>query len=178
MNETIKARCQTGELDRDKVVKNLSERPLSNIETDLTLGLNFSVTPTTTPVADFITGIESAAGKLPPEMTHDLKTEVKRFLIKKKSLGSNLGIGEREALRKLREDNTIVILPADKGNVMVVMDRRDYQRKMQVLLEEGSYRTRRGTGELCQKRKFKRKWRPKCCNFIRFFFSRYQIQNN
>ena len=37
-----------------------------------------------------------------------------------------------------------MILPADKGNVTVVMDKTDYQRKMQVLLEEGSYRPRRG----------------------------------
>ena len=76
-------------------------------------------------------------------MAHNLKMEVKKFLIKK-SPKPNLGIGEREAVRKLKEDDTIVILPADKGNVTVVMDRTEYQRKMQVLLEEGSYRTSRG----------------------------------
>ena len=36
----------------------------------------------------------------------------------------------RLALKSLRNDASIVILPADKGNVTVVMDKKEYVSKM------------------------------------------------
>ena len=38
----------------------------------------------------------------------------------------NLSPNEFKALRLLKQDNTIVIKPADKGTTVVVMNRRDY----------------------------------------------------
>lgn len=38
----------------------------------------------------------------------------------------NLSRGEWDALRLLRRDNTIVIKPANKGSMVVVMDREQY----------------------------------------------------
>ena len=52
----------------------------------------------------------------------------------------NLTYSQRAALRDLRNDNSIVILPADKGNATVVMDRSTYSDKMNALLkDEGTY---------------------------------------
>lgn len=42
---------------------------------------------------------------------------------------SNLTRGEREALRRLRADNSLIIKSADKGSVVVIMDRQQYVRE-------------------------------------------------
>ena len=38
-----------------------------------------------------------------------------------------------EAIKELKKDNIIIILPADKGNATVVMDREEYNYKMRDL---------------------------------------------
>nr|VZI19743.1 unnamed protein product [Spirometra erinaceieuropaei] len=43
---------------------------------------------------------------------------------------------ERDALKELRADNDLVIVPADKGRSMVVLDRTDYNQKAKSLLED------------------------------------------
>ena len=42
----------------------------------------------------------------------------------------------RQALKRLKTDKDIVILPADKGRVTVVMDRTDYHDKMNELVND------------------------------------------
>jgi len=59
---------------------------------------------------------------------------VKKCLQNAKKPKSNLGKEQSEALRKLREDDSIVILPADKGNALVVMNKEDYASKMEEIL--------------------------------------------
>ncbi|XP_077498014.1 uncharacterized protein LOC144108719 [Amblyomma americanum] len=44
---------------------------------------------------------------------------------------------ERDAIKSLRENERIVILPADKGNATVLQDKADYEKKMLSLLEDG-----------------------------------------
>ena len=43
------------------------------------------------------------------------------------------------AIKELRKDKDIVILPADKGNATVVMDRTEYVSKMNLMLEDKAY---------------------------------------
>ena len=43
---------------------------------------------------------------------------------------------EQRALKQLKHDNDIVILPADKGHVTVVMDKTDYNHKMDTLVND------------------------------------------
>ena len=40
---------------------------------------------------------------------------------------------------RLRRDKTIITLPADKGNSTVVMDREDYDKRIDLVLSEGAY---------------------------------------
>ena len=49
---------------------------------------------------------------------------------------SNLTKDERQALKRLKTDENIVILPADKGRVAVVMDKTDYYDKMDALVND------------------------------------------
>ena len=50
----------------------------------------------------------------------------------------NLSYTQKTALKDLHKDNTIVILPADKGNATVVMDRSLYEEKMKDILLDGN----------------------------------------
>ena len=49
------------------------------------------------------------------------------------SASSNLSPAERTAMKEL-QDNSIVILPADKGQMTVVMDRDEYDSKLLLML--------------------------------------------
>ncbi|CAF1620469.1 unnamed protein product [Didymodactylos carnosus] len=52
----------------------------------------------------------------------------------KKSIG-NLSNEELQALRELKLDKTIVILKADKGNAVVIMNKKDYVEKVNEMLK-------------------------------------------
>ena len=45
----------------------------------------------------------------------------------------------RDALKNLKEDESIVVLPMDKGRASVVMDTDTYRAKMSTLIENGPY---------------------------------------
>ena len=49
---------------------------------------------------------------------------------------SNITKGEMKLLKELRLDKTQIILIADKGVTLVVMDKKDYIRKMKELLDD------------------------------------------
>ena len=130
-----------GGLNAEKTVRNLSKRPLSPEETSvLALGLNFSVTPRSLPVVDVITVLEDTATQLPQKEAEEFRVQTKRCIEKSKVPKSNLNRDMRSALKNLRQDDSIVILPADKGNVTVVMNKDDYKEKMHEVLQEGEYR--------------------------------------
>ena len=45
----------------------------------------------------------------------------------------------RDALKRLKEDDSILVLPADKGRASVVMDVNNYHAWMSSLIENGPY---------------------------------------
>ena len=47
---------------------------------------------------------------------------------------------ERKVINELREDKNRIILTVDKGVSMVVMDRNDYNKKAEELLQQSAYR--------------------------------------
>ena len=49
---------------------------------------------------------------------------------------NNLAKNVKQALKRLKNDENIVILPADKGRVTVVMDKEDYHDKMNYLVND------------------------------------------
>ncbi|PFX21776.1 hypothetical protein AWC38_SpisGene13730 [Stylophora pistillata] len=62
-------------------------------------------------------------------------TTVAKKCVKLKTL-SNLTKDEQRALKRLRNDENIVILPADKGRVTVVMEKTEYHDKMDALVND------------------------------------------
>ncbi|XP_072021450.1 uncharacterized protein [Amphiura filiformis] len=49
---------------------------------------------------------------------------------------SNLSKDEKIALKDLRKEDTILILPADKGKSTVVLDKEDYEEKVNIMLND------------------------------------------
>ena len=106
----------------------------------LSLGLNFAVLPRETPKRDIIAEVEKGLTRVQDTLTGDrIRLEVSQALrsVNKKSR-SNLNEPKWAALGRLRRDETIIILPADKGNSTVVMDREDYDKRIDLVLSEGA----------------------------------------
>ena len=126
-------------LDRSKVVINLSKRTLTTDEEEaLSLGLNFALLPKTMPVTAIISNTESTARQLNPTAAEQLRAGVSEVLASAKPPRSNLPYRLRTALRVLRKDDFIVILPADKGNATVVLNRSVYDQKMKEIINDNS----------------------------------------
>ena len=89
----------------------------------LAKGLNYSVAPKKFPVADYITATENAYKNLSSEKASQLRATMCSMLRKpaKLKVEQNLDRLEREALRDLKNDKSVTILPADKGRCAVVM---------------------------------------------------------
>ena len=66
--------------------------------------------------------------------------DVKTILKKIQPPKSNITREERKALAELRKDKNRIILTADKGVSMVVMDREEYTRKAEELLDQPAYK--------------------------------------
>ena len=81
-----------------------------------------------------------------------MSTEVK-VVLKKAHPKTQDHQGGRKALKELRVDNTRMILTANKGVAMVVMDRKEYIRKAEELLTQTTYRTILSDATIKQKNK-------------------------
>ena len=137
----VKQHLAPPQLDQDKIVKNLSSRSLAPKEKEaLALGLNFAVTPKRIPTFEIIAATETTASQLDSETAQLLRHRVSSILSTAKTPRSNLSRELQKAVKNLREDRNIVILPADKGNATVILDQVDYAAKMELLLEDKAYR--------------------------------------
>ena len=107
-------------------------------ESLLKYGTNFAVTPTELPIADLIVQTEHACKQLgaATEQSTALRSDVVEILKKAKPPPSNISKAERLTIKSLREDKSIMILPADKGRATVVMNTEDYDSKAKSLLED------------------------------------------
>ena len=92
----------------------MSKRPLSNSEESI-LALGLGLTS--------ITETEVVATSLDDESEARLRSVLQSYLTDPKLLKSNMTKGQKLGLKKLKEDKDIVILPADKGNATVVLNK-------------------------------------------------------
>ena len=114
-------------LETSKLVVNLSHRHLTSLEEEvLALGLSFAIAPRSIPFEDIIAATEATARRLDQIAADTLRTEMAEVLRKAKPPKPNMSFKQRSAVRALRNDSNIVIVPADKGKATVVMDRMDY----------------------------------------------------
>ena len=106
----------------------------------LSLGLNFGVASKRVPLVEYIAAVESVVQQL--QGSGDVEaiktaTDIKAIALEELrravslQIRSNLTPVEKEVLRGPKDDNEILIVPADKGRALVVMDRETYLQKMQ-----------------------------------------------
>ncbi|XP_046406345.1 uncharacterized protein LOC124171246 [Ischnura elegans] len=125
---------------RDRSVVNLTERVLDDATTSvLSKGHNFAIAPRNLPMERIITEVESAIRKLPKDDAAEIREDVSHILRTAKPPKQNLSAAEREALSKLKSDESLIILRADKGNATVLMTRKDYNEKISQLLDDPAY---------------------------------------
>ena len=84
----------------------------------------------------FISAIESVCQRLLDQDDQELRPETNYLLRRAKCPRSNITMGEKKALKELREDQYRMVLTADKGEAMVVMDRKEYIDKVEGVLAQ------------------------------------------
>ena len=123
-----------------KWVINLSSYPLTPAQVSLSSrGPNFAHAPNNPPTVEFISAIELACQKLTEQDVQGLRAEVNILLRRAKPPKSNISREESKSLKELREDHDRMVLTADKGVTMVVMDRKEYQDKVEGLMATLAY---------------------------------------
>ena len=123
----------------DNWVRNTSSRPLDRNETRvLSYGQKHSVTPKRIPTEGIVSGVEAAPSRQRKlsESTKDIRSRIASTMQSALQDGGNLIKDEQHALKRLKNDEDIVILPADRGRVTVVMDKTDYHDKMDALVND------------------------------------------
>jgi hypothetical protein len=125
---------------KDTVI-NLSDQQLDgDLLSLLQKGLNYAVTPKATPIEDILTGVEKAIQSLPAEKAEEARQETVRILKNTKRPRDNLSKAERTALKNLKDNTNLTILPADKGNATVILNTTDYKQKISTMLQEPAYK--------------------------------------
>ena len=131
---------QEEEDNTKKWVRNISKTPLIQAQEKLLAhGPNFVIVPKKPPTTEYIVAIEKACLRLPSGKAEELRGEVKAILKKEVKNKPNITKEEHQAIKELRRDKTRMVLTADKGVSMVVMDREDYNSKSEELLHTPTY---------------------------------------
>ncbi|XP_075528916.1 uncharacterized protein LOC142560562 [Dermacentor variabilis] len=121
----------------------LSESMISGVELSeestaaLRKGLNFNTGASPNP-ARVICAVELAIIQLPSEAKEEAGTRAIGVLSKwrTRSPQARFSPAEKQAIEGLRNNASIAILPADKGNAIVLLNRSEYNEKMKDLLSD------------------------------------------
>ena len=114
-------------------------RQLTHKKTDLLVKyLNCAITSKTLPNTDIRATIEDAVKDLEKEEADTIGAKISLTLQNTKPPKDNLSKDEHRALKELKSDTLIIILPADKGRSTVIPNREDYLGKWLILY--GSYK--------------------------------------
>ncbi|XP_064478913.1 uncharacterized protein LOC135392149 [Ornithodoros turicata] len=122
-------------------VFNLSSKQLSDGHLSLlSRGLDFALAPRAVPKRDIVVEIEDKLRHLKDTTGVNLaRSRIATTLTNSTTIPTNLTRKEHAALRDLRSDDSIIILPADKGKGTVVLDKDHYYAKMQKILDDASH---------------------------------------
>ena len=133
--------------DPDKIIINHASYQLSDIEkTVLAKGLNFALPPKKLDYADYLTPFELLFRDIKELSVDDSILERVKVDMKKICLSSfenfkfkdelNITPDELKALKDLSSRKDIIIQKADKGNSIVILNKRDYIERMTEMLSD------------------------------------------
>ena len=103
-------------------------------------GPNFAIIPRYPPKEEYVASIEYACQKLNEGEAEELRVEIKNIPKKTQPTKSNITKDEFQAIKELKHDDKRIILTADKGVVLVVLNKEDYIEKAEHLLNQPTYR--------------------------------------
>ena len=125
-----------------KWVINLSSKPLTPAQRSvLAKGPNFVVTPKHPPNLEYITAIEVACTKLSQQDAEELRADVNWILKASHPPEPNLTKAQNLAITELEKDRDCIVLTADKGVAMVILDWQYYISKANNLLSQNTYKS-------------------------------------
>ena len=136
-NIEVDDRTKQGLSEKNKWVVNLSSIPLTKEqESLLSYGPNFAISPKNPPLGEYIMNIEKVCQSLDTNTAEELRTEVYRVLRKPHHPKPNLKKDEIITMKQLKADKNCMVLTADKGVALVVIDTVDYIKKAKEILED------------------------------------------
>ena len=103
----------------------------------------FVIRPKKPPVGEYVAAVEQVCTRLNQGEGDELCVEVKKTIKKAQNRSktpSNITKDEFKALKELKEDRDRVILTADKGVALVIMEKKDYIQKAEELLNTTTYK--------------------------------------
>ena len=114
-------------------VINKSKFKLTNEQLQiLSKGLKFVPTSTSLNTTEIITNTEKSLFSASRILKDTAIAEISHFMTKwKMPQKRNISKNERELLKELKHNPNIIIVPADKGGKIVVMDRQEYIKKIE-----------------------------------------------
>ena len=120
-----------------KWVVNLSKYKLNSAQTSvLAKGLNYAIAPQNVCAEEFVLATEMACKHLPQSESTQLRAKIASVLKSSKPPKTNVTKAEREAISVLKKEADIVILPADKGKATCILDRENYEEKVNAMLSD------------------------------------------
>ena len=124
-----------------KWVHNLSKTPLTEVQGKvLAHGLNFVIAAKEPPGSEYISQMERVCQQLEQEKVEELRGKIKQIFKKIQPPKPNITKEEAKAIQELKRNKERVILTADKGVSMVVMDKEEYIQKSEELLHQPTYK--------------------------------------
>ena len=85
-----------------------------------------AIVPKDPPIVQYVAAVEQACTRLEEGKAGEFRVQVKAAIQKIKKPKPNLTKGERNAIGELKKDQPRVILTADKGVALVVLNTEDY----------------------------------------------------
>ena len=127
--------------NQNKWVINISNKPLTTDEERLLAhGPNYAIVPKDPPIIQYVAAIENACTRLEKGQADEFRVQVKVAIQKIHKPRSNITRGERKAIVELKKNPSRMVLTADKGVALVVMNTEDYKKKAEALLSQNIYR--------------------------------------
>ena len=102
----------------------------------LAKGLKFASTPKSIPMKEIITNVESGLRGVPQQAADKARVQIINLLKRARSAPSNITREEENTIHTLKNDPDLIILPTGKGNATVVLDRAEYDKKIEGMLDD------------------------------------------
>ena len=99
--------------------------------------MNFAIAPKSVPIKEIITAVEQGIRDLPSDKKNDIRERVSSTVKHAKCPKvRDISRQEEKVLKDLRSNKTILITKADKGNAVVVLNRVEYEKKIESMLND------------------------------------------